>query len=428
MLMRKCTALCMALLLLVASGVGVTAHAEEDSAWVELMEFATVNDSGSNVVKSASTVTTISIRTPQSMRCCKIDMLVTFTSGTAPTAVAVMYNGIAYPLKIAQINATTARIYGDIPDTLYSNVLVRFTRSSSTVSYYEVLSCRITGVTAQEFVADASVLIDGTTYSTATQIEVAGNDISETSYSQIRIDVYDWMKYDTVTIWGSALTMGLTSVRATVDTVGLPFEMSYTQTIATGETTDYTYHYTYTENYTGGGGYGDGYGDLNTAIEYNGKILYCITIDLSGVDRTLTTSSLRVFLTGVYTGTYGYTFNCQYVNGSIVVPDTTNASWWTRFKNFMTDLFGGDTAESDDYQDEAGQQRDELDGLNTQLEDVNKPDVDGIQMDIGGYVDGGDSQAFAGALASLTGNSLLISMMCITLTIALVGYVLYGKR
>ena len=426
MLARKLGSLLLAVALIIVLAVPVMA-ADDDSAWVELLEYSTVNNSGANWFRYTSTAT-VSIPTPQSMRLCKVDMLITYPANTAPTKVEVSYNGTYYALEMRRIDETTSRVFGTVQNNFYSDVRVRFTRSSTAISYLEILSCRVSPLVHQEVTSDAQVFVDNTYYNTGSNIVVAGNDISETAYAQIRIDVSDWMKYDTLIIWGSALTMGLTSVRATVSTVGLPFEMSYIQTIATGETADYTNHYTYTENYSGGGGYGHGYGDINTAIEYNGKILYCITIDLTGVDRTLTTSPLYVYLTGVYTGTYGYTFNCQYVNGSITIPDTSNVSWWTRFTNFMSGLFDGDTTESDDYRDEAGQQRDELDDMNEQLENVTKPAVDSIQMDIDNYLDGDDSQALAGALSSLTGNSLLISMMCITLTIALVGYVLYGKR
>ena len=341
--MKKLVSLALIVSLIFVLAVPVSAA--EETAWTELLEYSTVNNSGSNWFRYTST-TTVSVPTPYSMRLTKIDLLITYPSGTAPTKVEVTYNGTYYPLEILIIDNNTARVYGSIQQNFYSDVRIRFTSSSTSVSYLEILSCRVSQIVTQEVQADAQVFVNNTYYPTGTSIEVPGNDVSDTASSLIRIEVYDWMKFDTLTIWGSASTLGLNSVRATLGTSGLPFEMSYIQTLATGESADYTYRYTYTENYSGGGGYGNGYGDINTAIEYNGKILYCITIDLTGVDRSYgydgNSYPLVVYLTGVYTGTYGYTFNCQYVNGSIVVPDKTEVTWWNKFTAFMQGLFDPD--------------------------------------------------------------------------------------
>lgn len=431
MWMRKLTALCMVAVLLVSSGVGLVAHAEEETAWTELLEYSTVNNSGSNWFRYTSTAT-VSIPTPYSMRLTKIDLLITYPTSTAPTAVEVYYNGTYYPLEMRRIDANTSRVFGAIQQNFYSDVRIRFTRSSTSTSYLEILSCRVSQVVNQEVPADAQVFVDNTYYATGTNIEVAGNEISDTAYSQIRIDVADWMKFDTLTIWGSATTMGLNSVRATIGTAGIPFEMSYIQTLATGETADYTYRYTYTENYSGGGGYGNGYGDINTAIEYNGKILFCITIDLTGIDRTYNYNGnsypLYVYLTGVYTGLYGYSFNCQYVNGSIIVPDKTEVIWWNKFTKFMEGLFGKSSDKADDFADNAESQKSELDQMNEQLEAVTKPSVEDIETDIGSYIDTEDNATVAGAFQTFASNPLISTMMMITLTVALVGYILFGKR
>lgn len=97
----------------------------------------------------------------------------------------------------------------------------------------------------------------------------------------------------------------------------------------------------------------------------------------------------------------------------------------------MSGLFSADPEDesaAEDFKEDAEQQRDELDDMNGQLDEVSKPDVGGVQMDVNNYIDAGSSQSLSSAIVSLTSNNLIISMMCITLTIALVGYVLYGKR
>lgn len=426
-------ALALALAVLSTAVVPVTAQAAEsnESAWYELLEYSTVNDSGSNWFRYSSTAT-VSIPTPYSMRLTKIDMLITYPNNTAPTNVEVFYNGTYYPLEMRRIDANTSRVYGSIQNNFYSDVRIRFTRGNSATAYLEILSCRVSQLVTQEVEAQAQVVIDNTYYSTATNIEVLGNGISDAAYATIRIDVSDWMKFDKLSIWGSAATLGLTSVRATVGTISLPFEMSYIQTVATGETTDYTYRYTYTENYSGGGGYGNGYGDLNTAVEYNSKILYCITIDLSDLDRTYNYNgnaySMYIYLTGVYTGTYGYTFNCQYVNGSITVPDKTEAAWWDRFTKFFTDLFGGDTTEADNFKNDMQQQGEEVQDAADQIDTVTRPDLDDIDVDIGQFYDPDANQQVADLFGQLFENNLVLTMVMISLMVALAAFIIFGKR
>lgn len=423
--MKRVLPFLLALVVILASASPVAAA--EDSAWVELLEYSTVNDSGLNWFKYSSTAT-FSIPTPYSMRLTKIDMLITYPANTAPTAVDVYYNGTYYSLTMRRIDECTSRVYGTIAQNWYSDVRIRFTRSGTTTAYVEILSCKVSQLLHQEVTADAQVVIDNTYYSTGTAITVAGNDVSDTAYSQIRIDVNDWMEYDSLTIWGSALTMGLTSIRATVSTLALPFEVSYFQSVATGETTDSTYHFSYYDYSSTSGGYGNIYGDTTSAFEYNGKILFAITIDLTGVDRTLTTSPLYVYFTGVYSGLYGYTFNCQYVNGSIIVPDKSDITWWNKFTTFMSGLFGGDDPDAADFESQMESQGDAMQDAVDEMDAVTKPPVDDINVSVDSYIDPSGVSDAGSLIGELMSQELILFMLLISLTVALASFVIFGKR
>lgn len=349
-----CCVLCLLLILALAAPVSA---ADNSSAWVELLEYATVDNSGHNwfgYVTSAD----VAIPLPKSMRVAKVDMLITFSDGQVPTKIQVLEGSNVHNLTISKINGTTARVYGAVRFTLYDELVFRFTRSATSTAYVEILSCRVTPLVQQEIPISAQVLVGGTYYPVNHIIQVDGNGLSESAYAQIRIDIRDWQKYDTVTIWGSASTFALSSIRATINKTALPYELCYVESFPTGESTEYTYNYTYTENYSGGGGYGNGYGDTSTAVEFGGKILYSLIIDLSGVDRTLT-HTLEIYLTGVYYGLYGYSFNCQYCSGNLIVPDTTEVTWWDRFTTFMTDLFAG-SSDTPDKLEQVQEQSQEL--------------------------------------------------------------------
>lgn len=333
--------------------LAVPVSAANDSGWIELLEFSSVQPNGENTFTIAGTSGSVSIPVQGEKRLRKLDMLLWNPSGQRPSSASVTMNGSTTNLEVFAIGSNMCRIVGYVPNDWYEVVKVNFKKSTSTTQTYEVLSCKVTPVGVQEFVCDASVDIANTgTFGINEYINVGSNGLTEAAYTQIRIDVRDWYKYDTLTIWGSCQTLGITAIRASLDTLGLPFTVSYFQALPTGETSEYNYDYRYNENYSGGGGYGNGYGDVSTAIEYGAKTLFCITIDLNGVDRSLTTSLLLVYITGTYYGLYGYSFNCQYVNGSVTTADTSSLSWWNRFTVFMEDLFGSDS--SSDALDELG--------------------------------------------------------------------------
>lgn len=81
------------------------------SDWVELLETATVNDSGNNLITMTTTSATFRVKTPVYMRCTKVDMLIAHASGQAPTSVRVRYNNTYYNLTLAKIDAYTTRAY-----------------------------------------------------------------------------------------------------------------------------------------------------------------------------------------------------------------------------------------------------------------------------------------------------------------------------
>lgn len=403
--------------------------AETDGAWVELLETATVNDSGNNLFTLAATSGTFRIKTPQYMRLTKVDMLISHPSGATPTAVSVWYNGSYYGLTVAKIDAYTTRVYGaNIPDTLYADVYFQFTKSGTASVTYQILSCRVTSLYSQEYQADADVYIreTDTTYGVNYNSVVPAADESGVTDGQVRVTVYDWRKYDSLTIWGSAVDFPISSIRATLGTLGLPITVSYMEgteaggyitwdSIETGAVDDYgIYQHD-----------GTGWADLETRPA--GKWLYCITIDLSGADRTLG-YPIYIYFTGIYEMIWGYTFNCQYVNGSISVADTTQVTWWNRFTKFMDGLFGVDDSAADEFESQMESQGQEMQDAVDQLDTMQKPAVSDINVDLSGIVSNSDLTLAASPLSALLSNELFFSMTLISLTLALVAYVLYGKR
>lgn len=97
-MMKRLLSLILAVALIFVLAVPVSADESNNTTWTELLETATVNDSGNNLVTFSTTSHTFRIATPQYMRCTKVDMLIAHPSGSAPTSVKVRYNNIYYTL------------------------------------------------------------------------------------------------------------------------------------------------------------------------------------------------------------------------------------------------------------------------------------------------------------------------------------------
>lgn len=440
--MRKLSLfLCFALLLAL---LPVTAKAAEDEgAWVELLESATVNDSGSNLLASSAVTTTFRIKTPQYMRCTKVDIVLTHPSGYAPSALYVSYSGTLYQLTKVAIDSTTTRFYGaNIPDNLYADLVFRLDRNSTATVYYQVVTCKVSSMVSE------SVKANGTlkrSYSDTNPLTLPNNfsvaadgSVGEYQYLLIPVTITDWRKFDSVTLFGSASTMAISSFRASIGNKGLPYEITYMQAIPTGFDSDGGFRYDYissTEtNYYGVDGTPDefsredglGVGDTwdTSTVVYGGSVLFTVTIDLTGIDRSVS-GDLGCFFTAIASPGLGYAFNVQDASGTVSVADTTSVSWWSRFTAFMTDLFGGDTSQADEFANEMEQTNQELQDANEQLEAVTRPAVEDVPLDPSQFLDPGGMFYTGQIFQRLLGNDLVLPMASITLICGLAAFMIF---
>ena len=321
-----CCVLCLALILVLACPVSA---ATADSSWVELLETATVGNTGQNWF-NYTTSATISIPTPRNMRCTKIDMLVAYTAGMAPAKVELRYNGTLYKLTIDQIDNSTARIYGDIPDNYYADMVLIFTKSGTSKCYLEVLSCRVTPLNSQSFNLSGQVYIDGAYLPLAQHHAFGGvHGIHTAEYYTVIAITYDWAKYDTVCFFGSIEGMSLESIRVTLGQQVLPFTVNYIDVESGGVWEEWIEEHHETTSQTTGDGY---------AVSWFGQYLYSVTVDLSNVDRTKSNVMLQVTFTGQYDDDIGGTFNCQSISGTLAIPDTGEAYWRSWGKNILSSI------------------------------------------------------------------------------------------
>lgn len=439
--MKKIMCLLLAVALVVVLAVPVSAA--EESVWIELLESSTVNDSGNNLLTVSSASTTFRIKTPQYMRCTKIDLVLTHPSGQSPSALYVRYNGVLYQLTKLAIDSTTTRFYGaNIPDTLYADVVFQLDRNSTTQVTYQVVTCKVTALVSGSVDANGFLrryYSDPNPLTLPNKFEVAGDGSTGTyQYLLVPVIITDWRKFDTVTLYGSGSTMAISSFRASIGNIGLPYEINYMQAIPTGFDSEGGLSYEYissTEtNYysldelpdelSREDGFGTGETWDTSTVVYGGSVLYTVTIDLSGIDRTLI-GDLNCMFTAIASPGLGYAFNVQDASGTVSVADTSGASWWSRFTTFMRDLFGGDTEKADQFQDDMQEANNALTDANEQLDTVTKPAVDDVPLDPSIYLDA-DGTAQAGQIVqSLLGNELVLPMASITLIVGLAAFIIF---
>ena len=383
-MMKWCLSLLLVVALIAVLVVPVSAYEGDLGGWTDLLEFTSVNPDGSNLVVISGTEDTFEIMVDPQRRVAKVDMLFSYGSGSLPSYIGVEYAGELYPLTVVDLGNNLARAYGNIMYAFYGSLPFTVRKSGTGKAYYDLLSCRITTVSVVDSKANGKLyrsFSDPSPLTLPNNFSVAGDGESQTyEYKLIPVVISDWQKYDKITLFGSITSMALNSFRASIGSKGLPYEITYMESIPTGEDTYGTILYEYVSttetNYYGTSGTpdefskeeGTGVGDSNltTVVHYNGAILYTVTIDLTGVDRSIQ-KNLYCYFTCIADPAVGYAFNVQDASGSVITADTTTVSWWNRFTSFMMDLFGA--REDSGALDDLGSSSDSISQNTSQISD-----------------------------------------------------------
>lgn len=316
---RTLISLVLVVCMLLSCGMCITARAD-GLQWQELLETQTVNDSGVNWF-SYTTSATVEVPMPYQSRVTKVDMLISYTYGTKPTKVEVAVGNSWVALDVYEIDTGVARIFGEIGNTFFKSIKLRFTRTATSSSTVEILSLRTYALPFVEDPALGSIVI-------SCQDGVLPVTTSEWLY--IEADPYDyklpynyditatfsqpWL-YDYLTLYGYVEYASINSIQVTYAGASVPFETNLLDVEASE---------IWTEN---------GY-----ELAQYGTYYFALTIDVSGIDRTAKDKCV-VSINGDYCSSPGMGLKIDTFNGGVLVADSTEASSWVRFKSFMTGLF-----------------------------------------------------------------------------------------
>lgn len=430
-LVIKALSLALACTLIISVLLPVTASAAENPAgWYDLLSVSSVQMNGENWFTMSGKSGSFTIPLYTEKRLSKVDILIRHESAYKFTAASCVAGSTTKALTVLAVGEGLTRIYGNLPSAWYEFLTINLTHSGTARITCEVLSCRVTTLVATDFKATGNMYRDD---DSSDKIACPGNYLVEGGGADLTIPwqtpivVSDWQKFDTVTVYGSLAGIGLNSVRCSIGAKGIPYEITYTSTNPTGTGETYTEtvsitHYETTDRY-----YGEIRGTHDTNFSYLGKVLFTITIDLTGVDRTQT-DGLVVYFTGVTYDLYSHAFNCQNLSGSVVTPDTSGVTWWGRFTAFMTDLLGGDSSQADQFADQMADQSQQMQDAVDQMDAVTRPPVSDIEVSIDNYVDAEGMNTVGGIVNGFLGNPLVMAMVMISLIVSLAAYVIFGKH
>lgn len=345
----------------------VSAAETDSGGWIELLESTSVQPNGENWFIVGGASSTITLHFPNEKRLAKIDMLVWHQTSERIQTASVTQGNSTSALNVVYVGNNITRVYGSIPNAFYQDLNISFTRSGSGSVTWELLSCKVHTLAHQSFACDSYFVVGSNLTTKYTGYKDFPGDSSlvypSSNSEQLCVVVNDWDKYDSIVLFGSIDRAGVGSIRASLGNYGLPYDITFTQSLATGEVTTFNHSFSfsdldYIEQY---GGLGDIWGTDVTRYQYNLKTLYRIEIDLTGIDRTaLKGQLLTVYFTYVYSDTYGFSFNLQSATGFVSMADATDMNWWTRFTTFMEGLFASGSSETNNMMESVTDQSQDL--------------------------------------------------------------------
>lgn len=119
-----------------------------------------------------------------------------------------------------------------------------------------------------------------------------------------------------------------------------------------------------------------------------------------------------------------------YKASSILDEQKKSNSWlekiWNSIREFISPS-DDDKQKSDEYTEESSGQKNEIDDLNKNNQTV-QPDIDSSASSVDENIDYDSVGAFGGVLAVITNNKYVLQMILASVSVLIIGYVLFGKR
>lgn len=414
--------LCLLALCLVFSSLFVTASATEISNddWFNVLDYSTLNDSGDNFTSIKGT-SDLNYAIPGEMMISYVDVVI-FTGGLPITSAYLqdIAQGYKSELKILQINDVSGkyvyRLYGAVRSAMYRSLTLTLVNNGTTYSYVEVESFKVSNNVLTHF-GDLGTMELNTQSTRTTVNQTAVNTPVSITFDNTKGAPYtlnlackNWAKYDYIDFTFSCYIDQVDSISASQGKISLPIQIVQWE---------------------------DGSTDNNNYIN---NYKFCVRVDVRGLNREsvnlpiLTVSGMR----GYDTVDRVFTLTCVYGYVETDSPNifyyyfrqlrTSLGGWFSSLEDHLSNLFSASNDDAKDFVDEAAGKVDQMNEVNSGMNDLVRPDVDGIDVNLDSYVSPDSVLLLTSPFTSLFSNDLFAKMLLIIVTLMLVSYVLFGKK
>ena len=357
-----------------------------------------------------------------------VDILCKFY--VAPSAVYfVDFAGNRHPLEVVSLGNDLYRVYGSFNISDNTNItLVISTTQSNSVDFYSfyVSSVASTYFDSECYCNIGTVDYDSTIHFVPTD-EInyrtfrGTDDFLLANYSLYLYNL-DWRKYDYVDFLVLCNVDSVSSVTCTIGSLNVPFEVSF---IDNDSMTAHDFLFSVRVDCRGldrsSSDYPTVYVEGNVIT---GELNMISVMACSGVlDTTLNTEfTLLQRIKNAITSGFGDLENTLYTYFSYI------NSWMNDQTSAIVSALRGDTAPGDSFQSDVAEKDSELKDMAAIMDSVDKPDVNGIDVNVNDYV---DSNILAGSMYGISyvaSSPLFSDVLLMAVLLATAGFVLYGKR
>lgn len=413
--------------------------AETSGAYFNVLDFATANNSGSNIFSVSGTQDVIYnlATTLGSFRCYYVDILYQVT-GSSPN-VSLYFGEFGLDLSNDHLGNGMYHLYGSVGGYIRSDF--RFNITSGGTSYFSIFSFVVSCVPDNRTNIAATVRADS---GTSAILSPGGNCMVQSSVTagSVQDDFYDititesyWKDYDYIELRSTLHALSVQSVVAFIYTGDyLPLECSYI-------------------------------GDGNS--EYSSEFYISCIVDLTNIDHSYS-GDLHIRITAL-NNVYSGLFNVYGLQGIIFSePLDSQMTWYqviykkinsiyntltsfsnsltskltSYFKNILSEVSNGftyvvsklnslinGTPVDDGVTDDMQQSENELGNMTDQMDQLSPTvDVGDVNVNIDDFVDADSTVQVSNVLAIITNQPIIVSMLSILAGFALMGYVFFGKR
>lgn len=429
---------CSVLVMVMCVAVPVSAAEVESQAYLDLLEYSTANNSGTNYF-DFKTSTSVQYAIPFQGELDYIDLVV-YCSGATPSSVYAGPAGDPFnSLSVTHINGSYYRVYGKIYPQALSVLEIKFNTNSTSHSWYTIFSLKVglLGSSVTDIDAYCSIRATGIdeqihfvpTDTINYRIFESTTTVNDTWFDS-KVWTTNWKKFDYIDFQLFFGVYNITSITATMGSVNVPIEVSYTDgTTLNGN----NYYVTIRMDVSSLDRSSSDYpvinitGRLNTGGDNSVDFINCAGFLALQRDHTLLHyfGLIKTWITDQTSLLQALINNFK---SSVNSNFSSLGSWITSQTNSIVDAIRGDTSSGNKFQQDVQKELNELDQAQAVMDSVSKPAVDSLDVSVDRYVSQADISVLAAPMVSLFQGDIIVSVFFMSILLATVSYVLYGKR